>query len=62
VETTSLPEDGVIGIGALRLHYLDWGSTNAAPMVLLHNLCADAHCWDFLESIELIQLQERHST
>lgn len=47
LETTLLPEDGVIKIGALSLHYLDWGNPDATPMVLLHGLCANAHYWDF---------------
>jgi pimeloyl-ACP methyl ester carboxylesterase len=47
METISLPEDRVIKIGDLRLHYVDWGNTGAVPIVLLHGLCANAHYWDF---------------
>lgn len=47
METILLPEDRVIKIGDLSLHYLDWGNRNAVPIVLLHGLCATAHYWDF---------------
>jgi pimeloyl-ACP methyl ester carboxylesterase len=47
METTLLPEDRVIKIGDLSLHYLDWGNTDAVPIVLLHGLCGNAHYWDF---------------
>jgi len=47
METISLPEDKLIKISGLSLHYLDWGNPNATPMVLLHGLCSNAHYWDF---------------
>lgn len=31
----------------LRLHYLDWGRTDAPPMLLVHGLQDHAHTWDF---------------
>jgi len=46
MKTALLPEDKVIKIGTLSLHYLDWGTPEATPMVLLHGLCANAHYWD----------------
>jgi pimeloyl-ACP methyl ester carboxylesterase len=30
----------------LKLHYLDWGSPENPPMVLLHGLRGHAHAWD----------------
>jgi len=47
METILLPEDRVIKIGDLSLHYLEWGNTDAVPIVLLHGLCANAYYWDF---------------
>ena len=47
METTSVPEDKVIKIGDLSLHYLDWGNPDDVPIVLLHGLCGNAHYWDF---------------
>lgn len=41
------PEDKFIIANNLNLHYLDWGSPSAVPMVLLHGLCGNAHYWDF---------------
>jgi pimeloyl-ACP methyl ester carboxylesterase len=47
MDTMSLPEDKVVKIGNLNLHYLDWGNTDAVPIILLHGLCGNAHYWDF---------------
>jgi pimeloyl-ACP methyl ester carboxylesterase len=47
METILLPEDRDIKIGDLSLHYLDWGNTDAVPIILLHGLCANVHYWDF---------------
>jgi len=41
------PEDKCLIANSLNLHYLDWGSPGATPMVLLHGLCSNAHYWDF---------------
>jgi esterase len=41
------PEDKFITANNLNLHYLEWSSPGAVPMVLLHGLCGDAHYWDF---------------
>jgi len=41
------PEDKFIIANKLKLHYLEWGSPGAVPMVLLHGLCGNAHYWDF---------------
>jgi pimeloyl-ACP methyl ester carboxylesterase len=47
METTLVPEDKIVKIGDLSLHYLDWDNTDATPIVLVHGLCASAHYWDF---------------
>ena len=33
--------------GALTIHYLQWGSTEAMPLVLLHHVSSQAHTWDY---------------
>ena len=47
MEIMPLPEDKFTRINNLSLHYLDWGNTDAVPIVLLHGLCANAYYWDF---------------
>ena len=47
MKSTALPKDKFIQIDNLSFHYLDWGNTDAIPIVLLHGLCANAHYWDF---------------
>lgn len=42
------PRDASLSVGALRLHYLDWGNNGRPPMLLLHGGLAHAHWWDFL--------------
>ena len=46
MKSTALPEDKFVQIDNLSLHYLEWGNTNAVPIVLLHGLCGNAHYWD----------------
>ncbi len=41
-----LPEDRDIKVGALRLHYLDWGNEDRPPLVFLHGGALNAHTWD----------------
>lgn len=33
-------------IGALTLHYLDWGTAGRPPLVCLHGITQTAHSWD----------------
>ncbi len=40
------PISGRIVMNGLSLHYLEWGEADAAPAVLLHGLCGNAHEWD----------------
>ena len=49
------PEDKYLTANELRLHYLDWGDSENAPILLLHGLMAHAHVWDNL-ALELSNL------
>jgi pimeloyl-ACP methyl ester carboxylesterase len=40
------PHDRTAAIGALRLHYLDWGTAGLTPLVCLHGITQTAHSWD----------------
>ncbi len=39
-------EDKEINVGAMRLHYLDWGTRGKQSMLLLHGGSQSAHSWD----------------
>ena len=39
-ERTMLLPSGIV------LHYLEWGSEAAPPIVMLHDICDSCHCWD----------------
>ena len=43
---TPLPQDCYIDADGFRLHYLDWGNSQAQAMVLLHGLQDCARSWD----------------
>ncbi len=40
------PRDAHARLGALRFHWLDWGSTGAPPLLLLHGGAQTAHSFD----------------
>lgn len=40
------PADRYVTVGGLRLHYLDYGSPNAPPLLMLHGLSGHAHTFD----------------
>lgn len=40
------PQDKTVKANGLNLHYLDWGTAEQPPMVLLHGLRGHAHSWD----------------
>ncbi|MBE9522685.1 MAG: alpha/beta hydrolase [Proteobacteria bacterium] len=44
------PEGRYLTVNELRMHYLDWGDSENAPILLLHGLMAHAHVWDNLAS------------
>ncbi|MFN8639960.1 MAG: alpha/beta hydrolase [Dehalococcoidia bacterium] len=57
-QALDLPEQGV------RLHYLEWGSPSAPPLVLVHGLSSSAAAWHrvaqaFLGSYHVIALDQR---
>ncbi|GCE44610.1 alpha/beta hydrolase [Rhodococcus sp. USK10] len=39
-------EDGWLELDGLRIHYTEWGSPTAEPVVLLHGLNVQCHTWD----------------
>ena len=39
---------GFVAAGGVRLHYLDWGSHERPPLLLLHGGSAHARWWDFV--------------
>ncbi|MBN1689822.1 MAG: alpha/beta hydrolase [Dehalococcoidia bacterium] len=64
MERPSNSEDRYIKIGNLNLHYLEWGSEGAAPIVLLHGLCGYARYWEIfarsmLDKYRLIAVNQR---
>jgi non-heme chloroperoxidase len=40
------PRDCTAAVGALTLHYLDWGTAGLPPLVCLHGITQTAHSWD----------------
>lgn len=40
------PNDGFVQANGLRLHYLEWGSADHPPLLLLHGFGNQAHMWD----------------
>ena len=40
--------DKYVNVNGLRLHYLDWGSPDKPPMILLHGIARHAHTFDHL--------------
>lgn len=40
------PQDKTVVANGLKLHYLDWGTAEKTPMLLLHGLRGHAHSWD----------------
>ena len=44
------PQDGLLQVGELRLHYVRWGDASAPQMVLLHGLQDCARSWDVFAS------------
>lgn len=46
VDDVVLPANEHLVVGGLRLHYLDWGSPERAPLLFLHGGRLTAHTWD----------------
>ena len=41
------PIEGVLQLGGMSFHYLDWGRPDAPPILMLHGMAQSAHTWDF---------------
>src|ERR1700722_11918099 len=54
-DAVKLPDNHQVIIGALRLHYLDWGGSGT-PILFLHGGGLNAHTWDCVA----IMLRERY--
>ncbi len=57
-------QDRFVTVNGLRLHYLDWGSNEKPPFLVLHGGSAYAHWWDFVapalaEDFRVIALDQR---
>ena len=48
--TSGLPTEGWTDVGALRIHYLDWGG-DGPPLLALHGLASSAHWYDLVAPI-----------
>jgi len=44
----SQPADRFIDVQGLRIHYLDWGSADKPPMIMLHGIGRVAHTFDHI--------------
>jgi esterase len=54
--TTDLdPQDHFLTMNGLRFHYLEWGSKDLEPVILLHGAWWHAHVWDTLASALCLQ-------
>ena len=40
--------DKFVNVNGLRLHYLDWGSPDKPPLILLHGIARHAHTFDHI--------------
>ena len=44
--TAPVPRDGTASLNGLDFHFLDWGSKDRPPLLLLHGGAQTAHSWD----------------
>ena len=44
--TSNQPTNRTFLSDGLKLHYLEWGSAESTPMVLIHHMNSHAHTWD----------------
>jgi pimeloyl-ACP methyl ester carboxylesterase len=54
-DAVALPDDHQVIVGAMRLHYLDWGGSGT-PLLFLHGGGLTAHTWDCVA----VMLRERY--
>lgn len=52
----AVPLDRFVTANGMRFHYLDWGSADGPPVLLLHGFAQTCHTWDFAA----LWLSERH--
>src|SRR5437667_1719034 len=45
---TQQPPDRSITVNGLRIHYLEWGSTDKQPLIMLHGIGRIAHTFDHI--------------
>jgi len=45
---TQQPTDRFITVNGLRIHYLEWGSTDRQPLIMLHGIGRVAHTFDHI--------------
>ena len=48
VAEETAPGDRVVQANGLSFHYLDWGSLDSPPVLLLHGFAQTCHSWDFV--------------
>src|SRR5438552_18039944 len=44
----SQPPDRFVTVNGLRIHYLEWGSTEKPPLIMLHGIGRVAHTFDHI--------------
>ena len=44
----AVPQDKFAAANGMRFHYLEWGSPDSPPMLLLHGFAQTCHSWDFV--------------
>jgi pimeloyl-ACP methyl ester carboxylesterase len=47
-ESRAQPTDQFVTVNGLRIHYLDWGSRDKPPLVMIHGIARVAHTFDHL--------------
>src|SRR5262245_27625458 len=48
VSQGSQPTDHFVTVNGLRIHYLEWGSTDKPPLIMLHGIGRIAHTFDHI--------------
>ena len=47
-DNENAPQDKFVDANDMRFHYLEWGSADNPPMLLLHGFAQTCHSWDFV--------------
>jgi esterase len=48
ISAAAQPADKFITVDGLRIHYLEWGSPNSQPLIMLHGIGRIAHTFDHI--------------